>query len=376
MQINAQNAKKIDAYIQDFPKCKLTYHERVRIQDKMTNLPVYRLPISLLFYNVENGRFAAEYLEKKKELGRDLSSDNPEDVKEIEKMLRGQSTSKTEWLKNNLKEVGQDEPGIITNEGYLVNGNRRRSVLALLEKEDTKYGFMNVGRLPPNVTESDIYKIELGKQLARDQKLDYGPINELLKIQHGLKSGMNEEQIAKTIGFSVEEIKDKIERLEMIKEYLQFIGEPDNFKAADKVNEHFIDLQNHIFSEKKRKKQEFSPLELFQIKQMAFSAIKGGIPHLDLRKIPKLVNNPKIKPIFLSAAQEAQKDPKKTIEVFEICSTRLLAEENRNKPAKILDAILGNLEALDLTDNELKKEDYKTPIKKIIAFLDNLKKLT
>jgi len=99
MEINTQNATKIDSYIRDFPKSRLDYPERVRIQDQLVSLDVFRLPIKSLFYNVENGRFAAEYLELKKKIGRELHSEEHKDAQEIEKMLREQSPSRTEWLK-------------------------------------------------------------------------------------------------------------------------------------------------------------------------------------------------------------------------------------------------------------------------------------
>ena len=38
----------------------------------------------------------------KKQLHRELDSENLDDVREIEKMLREQSMSKTNWLKNNI----------------------------------------------------------------------------------------------------------------------------------------------------------------------------------------------------------------------------------------------------------------------------------
>jgi len=377
LEINTQNAKKIDAYIRDFPQCKLDYPERVRIQDQITSIPVYRIPLDSLYYNVENGRFAAEYLAKQKELNRTLHPEDPEDAKEIEKMLREQSPSKTVWLKNNLKENKQENPGIITHDGYVINGNRRMSVLKLLQADDSEFGYIDVGRLPENIDESDLYKIELEKQMARDQKLDYGPINELLKIQHGLDSGLNEEQIAKTIGFSVEEIKEKVERLELIQEYLEFIDEPGNFKEAENINEHFIDLQNYIFSKAKQKKQQFSPLELHNIKQISFATIKGGIPHLELRKIPRMLNIPRIGTKFMEAKKFAKTDPSKTIEIFDVCATRLKAEDDRNRPSKILEAILGNFETLEtIPDDELNKDEYKTLMKKIVSFLNEFKKFT
>ncbi len=375
MEINTQNATKIDSYIRDFPDSRLDYPERVRIQDKLVSLDVFRLPIKSLFYNVENGRFAAEYLELKKTIGRELHSEETKDAQEIEKMLREQSRSRTEWLKNDLRDNGQEEPGIITHDGYVINGNRRMSVLSILEKEDPKFGYINVGRLPANVSESDIYKIELGKQLARDQKLDYGPINELLKIKQGVRANLTKEQIAKTIGFSVEEIDEKLERLELIEEYLEFIGEPGNYKAAERVHEHFIDLQNYIFAKRVMKKNSYSPLELLNIKQVAYSVIQQGVPHLQIRQITKAMNKPKIKPIFMDAGKYSKTDKKKTKEIFDVCLTRIKAEDDRDRPFQVLNAILGNLEALDVTNPELKKEEHRLLIKKIVDRMADLQKL-
>lgn len=375
LKINSQNANKINSYIRDFPDCKLKDYEKVRIQDKLTRLDVFRLPLDSLFYNVENGRFAAEYLQLKKKIGRELKSEDPNDVKEIEKMLREQSISRSEWLKNDLKDNGQEEPGIITHDGYVVNGNRRMSVLSLLAKEDPKYGYINVGRLPDNVSESDIYKIELGKQLARDQKLDYGPINELLKIKQGITAGLSPEQISKTIGFSVDEIKEKLDRLILIEEYLQFIEEPKNYKAAEGVHEHFIDLQNQIFNKKTLKQKSYSPLDLLTMKKVAYSVIQQGVPHMQIRKIPKAIEHPKIKPIFIEAGKFVKTDPKKTKDHFDACLTRIKAEEDRDRPFQVLNAILGNLEALDIDNPELKKAEYKLLIKKIVDRMQDLSKL-
>jgi hypothetical protein len=374
--MNSHNVQKIETYIHDYEDiCKMNYTERVRIQDQMIEIPVFRLPLEYLYYNIKNGRFAKEYLKLKNKIQRELSPENSDDVKEIEKMLHEQSHSKTIWLKNNLREVGQEEPGIITHDGYVINGNRRMSVLKLLSLEDSKFAYMNVGRLPENVSESDIYKIELGKQMARDQKLDYGPINELLKIEHGINSDLTLEQIAITIGFTKDEIKEKIERLDLIKEYLGFIGEPDNYTAAENINDHFIDLQNYIFSEQKKKKHEFSNLELLNIKEIAFSTMKAGVLSKHLRKIPKMITNSKIKPVFFSAKEFVSKDPIKVLDIFGSCETRLKAEEDKEKPGILLDAILGNLDALDFTNEQLKKDEHITIIKKILSYTDEFKKL-
>ena len=378
MKINSQNAKKIDSYIKDYKKqADLNDTEKVRIQGKVEKIEIFRLPLDHLFYNVENGRFAKEYLNIKKVLKRELNSENPDDAKEIEKMLRDQNPSKTIWLKDNIQTMGQQEAGIITHDGFVINGNRRMSVLNLLAKENSDYGFMNVARLPDHVEESDIYKIELGKQMAREQKLDYGPINELLKIEHGIKSKLTPEQIAITIGYTKEEIEDKMERLDLIREYLDFIGEPDNFEAVDDINDHFIDLHEKLFSKKQLAKKRFSPLELIDIKDIAFATMKAKVPSKTLRKIPTMVDNPKIKPRFFEATKFATPSTaKQALEIFESCETRLKAETDKGKPAKLLKLILDNFDSVDFHHPELKQEENKNLIKKVISYMENLKKLS
>jgi len=377
MRINSQNTKKIDSYIRDYKtQADLNDTEKVRIQSKVTKIPIYRLPIDHLYYNVENGRFAKEYLNIKKKLKRELSSENPDDVKEIEKMLEAQSPSKTLWLKDDIKTMGQQEAGIITHDGFVINGNRRMCVLNILAKENSDYGYMNVARLPDNVGEDDIYKIELGKQMARDQKLDYGPINELLKIEHGIKSKLTPEQIAVTIGYTKEEIEEKMERLELIREYLDFIGQPDNFEAVEDINDHFIDLENHLFSKKQLEKKRFSPLELTDIKDIAFATMQAKVPAKSLRKIPKMVENKKIKSVFFEASKFATSNPAKALEIFEVCEGRLKAETDMGKPHKLLESILGNFEFFDFTHSELKSRENKILIEKILGYMEKIKQIS
>ncbi|MDE2588765.1 MAG: hypothetical protein KGL95_03770, partial [Patescibacteria group bacterium] len=308
MKINSINAKKIDTYIQDHQECILKYPERVKIQDQIVTLDVYRLPLNLLFYNVENGRFATDYLALKKRLGRELNSEDPKDAQEIEKMLRGLNPSRTESLKNNLEENEQVLPGLITHDGFVVNGNRRMSVYSLLKQKNPKFGYMNVGRLPPSVDEADVYKIELGYQLAKDEKLDYGPINELLKIRQGIKAGLTPEQVAKTINYNVSEIEDGLERLALIQEYLDFIEDQENFKSVEDFNEHFKELQKYLSDEVQKNKYKWGPLDLMNIKLISFASIKNNIQHKDLRKFPDMVTNPNIKPILMTAKEYVKKD--------------------------------------------------------------------
>ena len=86
----------------------------------------------------------------------------------IEKMLLEQNIGKTRLLQSSLRDNGQEEPGIITIDGNVINGNRRKSVLTILKGEPNGsiFGYMNVGRLSDNIEPADLYKIEINKTKA------------------------------------------------------------------------------------------------------------------------------------------------------------------------------------------------------------------
>ena len=66
------NKNRIDEYIQN-NKSEIKESVPVIIKGEKKNLSVYRHPIDLLYYNIRNGRFAAEYRnEVKKEIGQAL----------------------------------------------------------------------------------------------------------------------------------------------------------------------------------------------------------------------------------------------------------------------------------------------------------------
>ena len=132
---NTENAAKIDDYIRDNPDCIKRNTYSTKLQGNMKNLQVYALPLDLTFYNIKNGRFAAEYADLKKKKGRDLDPTNTDDSKEIKSLLIDLDLKQSRILEDDIMQNGQTDPGIITHDGYVVNGNRRRAVL-----EDLVYG--------------------------------------------------------------------------------------------------------------------------------------------------------------------------------------------------------------------------------------------
>jgi hypothetical protein len=187
---NSDNALKINEYIKNNPGCAVPKTITIVLQGKKTDLQTFRLPLNLTSYNIKNGRFAAEYVDLVKNEGRELDPHNPEDSKKIQSLLIEIDPKQSRILQNDLQQYSQRDPGIITYDGNVINGNRRRSVLEeLVSQGHSEFKFIEVARLPPNVSSQDLWKLEAGIQLSRKVQLDYGPINELLKFKEGIDAG-------------------------------------------------------------------------------------------------------------------------------------------------------------------------------------------
>ncbi|WP_329623244.1 hypothetical protein OG357_24815 [Streptomyces sp. NBC_01255] len=95
-------------------------------------------------------------------------------------------------LKESLDQFGQNDPGLITHHGILVNGNTRMAALRELGQQS-----MRVGVLPEWFTWDDINSVELALQLRRDHRRDYSYINRLLAMEEQAGLGRTPDAIAK-----------------------------------------------------------------------------------------------------------------------------------------------------------------------------------
>ena len=84
---NIKNARKIDEYIKNNPNCKIQRVVPIKLQGQRKDLQTYRLTLDMTFYNIKNGRFAAEYADLKKKENRELDPINMEDSEKIKKLL-------------------------------------------------------------------------------------------------------------------------------------------------------------------------------------------------------------------------------------------------------------------------------------------------
>lgn len=290
MSLNEQNRMRIDEYIQAHSDAKTGEHFPISLKGKKQSLDVYRLPTDILFYNIKNGRFAAEYGEIIKKEGGHLEPEKEEDAEEIKKLLLEIGKGETQRTYNDLKIRGQWNCGIITVDGYLIDGNRRKAIISKLFAETGQgmWKYMDVARLSGPITAEDLWALEAGIQLGKDEIVRYGPINEMLKIREGKHAGLSEKQIVTALyGYDQEEeIHEKLDRLNLIERYLKFVNKPQQYSLVKNSVEHFINLQKII---KNCKARGYDPDRIVKIQHTTFQLISEGVPHLDIRKINQMI---------------------------------------------------------------------------------------
>ena len=389
--MNEENVKKIDDYITQNPDAKLPKTHSVIIKGENKDIQVYKIPLNLLFYNIKNGRFAAEYLELKEKLGRDLEPKKTEDKKIIQKMLLELDPKKSLELENDLRKYGQREPGISTYDGYIHNGNRRMSVIQnIVDTGNISADFLQVARLPPNVDEQDLWLIEAGIQLSKNVQLDYGPINTLLKFKEGIDNGLTPIQVAKNLyGYGDEkQILEKLEILKLIVKYLKFIGEPNHFKKADRIVEHFIDLSKIIASEKR---MGASTDELLAYQNIGFQLIHDGVTQRDLRAMKKIVKEEKSRlQLFKALEYSKPESSKKKVEtkmkaeaddvytpaitLFYEANDTAKAITDSSKPLTNLERAFTNLDTIDGRNSVVSETEFQKLLERLEKIVNKLKR--
>jgi hypothetical protein len=209
---------------------------------------IWEVPVKLLRFRKDNGRIASDVLSFERIHGV-LKEDTDEAQKKIAEFLAKKDPEKTEDLYQSIKHTGQEQPAIITVDGFLINGNRRKLVLDKLDtdlKNGDTFKFMRVIILPGKLdydqggppTLKEIEQIENRYQLQKDGKAEYYKFDRALSIRMKIEKGMSlEEQLhddptfagleTKEFQKAVKEYENEyLKPLECIDRYLENIDRP------------------------------------------------------------------------------------------------------------------------------------------------------
>lgn len=304
--------------------------------------PVYLIETKFLRFRKDNGRILSDVLSYEKINNIDLEESEDETQELLRGFLQNSDVEKKTALKQQLFHKGQQRPAIITCDGFLINGNRRKMALEELFDEndqDPKFEKMRVVILPDNVTEKDIRKIENRYQLQDEGKSEYQGINRALTIRENIKIGYDlraqlrddpkfADKGKKEFDKIVKEFeKEYLRPLECAERYIQFFNKTDIYKsvsenAGDREGrwQAFKDYSSFYYgtlqNESARIKNNIKETDVGKIEDLAFKIIRKR----DLRGLSKLhmfmrppnmkryLSNEETKKIIFEIVNDVEKD--------------------------------------------------------------------
>ncbi len=189
----------LEKYINDIKqetgsKILIPYRDWESIRKTQTE---YKIPLGACLYRLDNGRIKTKTLSHEKNEGKFINLNSKEVQEKIEEFLESSDPRQNEVLKKRLYKDGQKETAVITADGFLINGNRRKLALQrLFEKTgDEKFNYLNVVILPgsssperPTIT--DIALLETRYQFQEQGKSEYTGMDQALMMRAHVDSGI------------------------------------------------------------------------------------------------------------------------------------------------------------------------------------------
>lgn len=207
---------------------------------------IIRLDSDYLMFRIENSRTdiqQAAYI-KRKSLPVTTFHDPESFVAQTaqKEILLEMINSKGKDLYEDLRKRKQEDPCIITYDGYLVNGNRRTAVLKELNEP-----YIECVVLPKDADAKDIYALEQQLQIAQDFREDYHWINELKNIRRGkIDLKFSDKDLTNNLRLSdVSELKTKLRTLDLVDAFLLWKDIPKeyDYPKLDDTEQIFKELE-------------------------------------------------------------------------------------------------------------------------------------
>lgn len=188
------------------------------------------------------------------------------------------STDKFQDLKRELSDFGQIDPGIITRDGMLVNGNTRLVACRDLGLE----GFITAV-LPVDANSEDLFEIESSLQLRKLTHQDYTLTNRLLLVEDLWEKQQDEKLVASSMNWlrgGVKKVHQSRRILELIEEVRSLSDEDFSYQYFDSKEELLKDLDRDY-----QALLQESPLDAEQLKWTRITAMLVGLNKDEVRAI-------------------------------------------------------------------------------------------
>lgn len=222
----------------------------ILFQGQVRNLSIHTVAVDLPVYRLGNGRTLAsqqEYIVKEGKQ-EDFFSRDPESAEALKAqhiILKGMVNEA--HLLDFFRKHKQIEPLILTQEGYVVNGNRRLCAMRVLLAEDpTRYEHFKHVRvvvLPPS-SDRDIDELEAQLQIQPDIKADYTWVDKAMLLRDRLHlHNWSISELARVYQISPAEVRAQLDMLDHADQYLISRGSPREYTRVKDQEFAFKQLQ-------------------------------------------------------------------------------------------------------------------------------------
>lgn len=218
---------------------KLTDARRKYTIDGVQRLEaIYRIPLKYLYYNNQNGRISTalqKYVSGHPEvvLNPALDDENPEYNDLFESFIFKSNEQRMKATQESISDRGQEEPGVVLDDGRVIDGNRRFTALRRIQKSKGIEQYFEAAILDFGITNSvdkkTIKQLELDLQMGKEDRQDYDPIDRIFDVYNTVyvEKIMTPQEYAKSIGKErARGINNDIKEAKLISSYLEFIGAP------------------------------------------------------------------------------------------------------------------------------------------------------
>lgn len=369
--------------------------------------PVYKIRLDKLYYNDQNDRIATWISQYKTE--NNVDEINMENLDKYNAIIHNFVTeSNREALRKtqtNIELIGQNVPGVVLQDGRIIDGNRRFTCLRNIEEKTGQTQYFEAVILDHNIknNKKQIKMLELMLQHGIDEKIDYNPIDRLVGVYNDvIETGLlTAKEYAMGIGVKESEVVQEIKKAKLMVEFLEFINAPKQFHLARYFN--IVDPLKELSTMLKRINDEDKKEDLKYSVFSQFLVSPEGDATRYMRKIKKIASNdnflegylneqvdlvekvcgileehPEVKENEIAKIRSDEDLKKSFYQSTEKHLNKVNSDAIRNQPIKLVEKAFDNLELIDL--NILKKltvlqvEEFSNNVKDLKEKINNLEK--
>lgn len=385
---------------------KIELTKRLTVDGVTKVYPVYRIRLDQVFFNDQNDRIATWISKYKSE--NNIDSMDMTDLAKyndiIHEYIYESNPEAIKKTQKNIELINQEEPGVVLNDGRIIDGNRRFTCLRNLSKDNPRFNYFEAIILDRDLknSEKQIKMLELSIQHGKESRVEYNPIDRLVGIYSDVveRELLTPKEYANSINITEGKLKGEIDLSKLLVEYLEFINAPKQYHIAREM-----DLDGPLREIPKILKSAKNDEDKEDLKNVVFTNLLLR-PGKDLTRFIRKINTVarsrfvdeyveeqmKVAEDVLDKLEEIDNVTLDTInDVFSVdddsknelerslerAEAKANSESTLNMPLKILEKISDNLEALDTNlfrkfeDSDI--EDIKSEISVIEDYLQAIK---